>query len=396
VPHATRRPTPNPTLYSFQLGAQRSIYTEISPVFTTAARGRTLWDTVEQLAHMGTWDWDRQTNAVLWSDNMYRLMGYEPGEIEPAPQLLFDRMHPADAERMQTRFQSHQAGGAALASSEFRLLMPDGAVRNLVMTPLGWEASEDGSGERLVGFVRDVSEQRSVERELALHRAIGRSLAAWRSFDAGGRELLREVGRALGVSAGVLWMPKGEQLAARAAWSEANVDRPTLRKLAGAAQVVPGAGVTGRAWQLGEPSFPCGEEPDSGLDDSLARALDGLRPHVAVPAVSDGDVLAVLSFYSADPAEVGRRMANAFYAAGEQLGEFLRRHPELATGEALTARELEVLGLAADGLNRQDVERTLGLSPATVKTHFEHIYRKLGVTNRAAAVAHALRRGLIS
>jgi PAS domain S-box-containing protein len=379
-----------------RLGAPPSIYSQISPVFTTAERGRALWDTVEQLAHIGTWDWDRRTDAVLWSDNMYRLVGFEPGEIEPTPQLLFDHMHPGDVERLQTRFLSHREGKAELASSEFRVIRRDGAVRHLVITPLGWEATESGSLDLLVGFVRDVTEQRSTERELALHRAIGRSLAAWRSFDAGGRELLREVGQALGVSAGVLWMPQGELLVGRAVWSESTVDRAVLKRLVGDAQVVAGAGVTGRAWQLGEPSFPCRDEPDSRLPDCLARALDGLRPHVAVPAVSDGEVLAVLSFYSADPTEIGQRMLNAFSAVGEQLGDFLRRHPALATGEALSARELEVLALAADGLNRQDVERTLGLSPATVKTHFEHIYRKLGVTNRAAAVAHALRRGLIS
>ncbi len=378
------------------MGAQPSIYSKISPVFTTAERGRALWDTIEQLAQIGTWDWDRQTNAVRWSDNMYRLVGYEPGAVTPTPQTLFDRMHPGDLGRLQQRFHSHKVRDAALASSEFRLILPSGAVRHLVVTPLGWEPCEDGAADCLVGFVRDVSEQRAVERELALHRAVGRSLAGWRSFDAGGRDLLREVCRALGVSAGVLWMPRGERLVARAVWSDETVDRTQLKRLVSDAKVIAGAGVTGRAWQLGEPCFPLAQEPDGRLPACLERALDGLRPHVAVPAASEGEVLAVLSFYSVDPSEVGQRMMNAFYAVGVQLGEFLRRHPALATGEPLSARELEVLALAADGLNRQDVERTLGLSPATVKTHFEHIYRKLGVTNRAAAVAHALRRGLIS
>jgi DNA-binding CsgD family transcriptional regulator len=52
----------------------------------------------------------------------------------------------------------------------------------------------------------------------------------------------------------------------------------------------------------------------------------------------------------------------------------------------LTARELEVLQLAARGRTNQAIARTVGVSPRTIAKHLEHIYRKLGVTSRAAAV----------
>ena len=61
----------------------------------------------------------------------------------------------------------------------------------------------------------------------------------------------------------------------------------------------------------------------------------------------------------------------------------------------LTPRELEVLQLAARGSTGPRIADELVLSPATVKTHFENIYSKLGVSDRAAAVAKALRLGLI-
>jgi DNA-binding NarL/FixJ family response regulator len=63
---------------------------------------------------------------------------------------------------------------------------------------------------------------------------------------------------------------------------------------------------------------------------------------------------------------------------------------------ALSARELEVLQLAADGHGGPAIADRLFVSSATVKTHFAHIYAKLGVTDRAAAVAVALRHGLIA
>jgi two-component system nitrate/nitrite response regulator NarL len=62
---------------------------------------------------------------------------------------------------------------------------------------------------------------------------------------------------------------------------------------------------------------------------------------------------------------------------------------------ALSARELEVLALAADGNSGPQIAERLILSPATVKTHFQNIYEKLGVCDRAAAVARALRSGLM-
>jgi DNA-binding NarL/FixJ family response regulator len=63
--------------------------------------------------------------------------------------------------------------------------------------------------------------------------------------------------------------------------------------------------------------------------------------------------------------------------------------------EALSARELEVLTAVARGQGNKQVARALHISEATVKTHLLHIYAKLGVTDRTAAVTTALTRGVI-
>ena len=61
----------------------------------------------------------------------------------------------------------------------------------------------------------------------------------------------------------------------------------------------------------------------------------------------------------------------------------------------LTTREREVLVLTAQGLTASQVGERLEVSSATVKTHLHHLYGKLGVNGRAAAVAEAMRRGLV-
>jgi DNA-binding NarL/FixJ family response regulator len=64
--------------------------------------------------------------------------------------------------------------------------------------------------------------------------------------------------------------------------------------------------------------------------------------------------------------------------------------------EALTSREIEVLGLVARGSSNADVAASLFISEATVKTHLLHIFGKLGVDDRTAAVVAALERGIIA
>ena len=61
----------------------------------------------------------------------------------------------------------------------------------------------------------------------------------------------------------------------------------------------------------------------------------------------------------------------------------------------LTVREIEILRLIAKGLTNNEAARVLGLTRATVRTHLEHIYQKLEVTNRVEAVTEGLRKGLI-
>ena len=62
----------------------------------------------------------------------------------------------------------------------------------------------------------------------------------------------------------------------------------------------------------------------------------------------------------------------------------------------LTARELEILRMCADGLSSPEIAAALFVSVPTVKTHLQHVYAKLEVSDRAAAVAQALRRGVLT
>jgi two-component system nitrate/nitrite response regulator NarL len=77
------------------------------------------------------------------------------------------------------------------------------------------------------------------------------------------------------------------------------------------------------------------------------------------------------------------------------LAEQIRFREENDARPRLSEREHEVLRLIAQGLSAPEIGERIHLSTATVKTHLQHLYEKLGVSERAAAVAEGMRRGLV-
>ena len=79
--------------------------------------------------------------------------------------------------------------------------------------------------------------------------------------------------------------------------------------------------------------------------------------------------------------------------AGDRRRGVPGRHVEGISG--LTAREVEVLRLVACGLSNKEIAKRLVISPKTTGDHIEHIYTKIGATNRAAAGLFAMQHGLM-
>jgi HD-GYP domain-containing protein (c-di-GMP phosphodiesterase class II) len=92
-------------------------------------------------------------------------------------------------------------------------------------------------------------------------------------------------------------------------------------------------------------------------------------------------------------ADTGRLDPTAVEAV---LGFVGHRSGRRASGPAgLTAREVEVLGLLAQGFTSTEIADRLFISPKTVRNHLEHVYLKVGVTNRTGAMLFALERGIV-
>lgn len=88
------------------------------------------------------------------------------------------------------------------------------------------------------------------------------------------------------------------------------------------------------------------------------------------------------------------RALEAALAGGSYLDPAVKRAD--AAGGKLTQRELDVLGLLAEGMQHEEIGRRLGISSETVRTHLRKACDRLGAATRTQAVATALRLGLIA
>jgi two-component system, NarL family, nitrate/nitrite response regulator NarL len=113
----------------------------------------------------------------------------------------------------------------------------------------------------------------------------------------------------------------------------------------------------------------------AGVSAYLSKAWPAERICDALVAVARGEVIL--------PNEIQAGLAAAI------------RSNAAGPGVQLTPRERDVLGGLAEGKSAPQIASELHVSPATVKTHLKTLYEKLGVSDRAAAVAESMRRGLI-
>jgi DNA-binding CsgD family transcriptional regulator len=359
------------------------------------ARKLALWDYAERIAGLGSWEWTPATDELLWSDNVFRLFGFEPGEVTPTPDLVMTMVNPGDRVRVKESLTALAGGTFDGRGFEYRSSRADGRVRTFRITAAAPAAEAASSPPRLVGSLEDVTLQRRIDRQLAAHVAVTRSLDEWASLD-DAEHLLENLAAALELPFGVFWVPEGSSLGAQAIWHSPSADLEAVAE--GTWQWRPGLGsaTVGRAFRSRQPmTF---DDASDGSPPARRRSIlgAGLAGAVVVPAVFADQTLAVIEFLTYEPPVFSQGLVRVLDGIGHELGYFLSHRRGELTESVLTPRQLEVLQLAAQGRSAAAIATQLHLSRATVKRHFERAYAALEVSDRAAAVGEAMRRGLIT
>jgi PAS domain S-box-containing protein len=355
----------------------------------------------EELSRIGSWEVDLVAGRLVWSRQMHELFGLAPGDSAPSLDEVLELVHPDDRPPSRSLLLTAAEEAARLVGQDVdvdvRGVQPDGAHRDLRVRARV-AVGEAGRPVRWYGTAEDVTEQRQLERALCMHDAVALALREWASFEEGVVRLVSRLREALEAPLGVLWTraDRAEWLICRVYDADADFDAVgDVEAIARRAARRPGEGLVGRAWQTGEAIVGTDLSVVLSGQPAVEAAALGLRTGVIVPAVDEGRQVAVLGFYGMAARHTSGRLAQTLASIGYELGPLLRRHRAELGPQRLTPREIEVLQLAAGGNTVREIADQLVVSPATVKSHLEHIYEKLGVRDRAAAVAQALRLGLI-
>jgi DNA-binding CsgD family transcriptional regulator len=357
-------------------------------------REQTLLASSERIAGMGSWKWTPATGELEWTENLFRIFGLEPGEVEPSVDLVIGFVHPSDRDRVVMALSKAREKGD-LPPLDYRIIRSDRSVRYLRANAA--HLGDDGGGHfEVAGSIQDVTDQLRAEREIALHSSVSRVLADWESLATGGVELLRGITQAMEFDSSVLWIPRGELLLAVLFWHEPSLDLQEFEDVTRRTHFPRGVGVPGRVWETGEVIKRPDTPEVSSRERRRAAEAAGMIAALGVPATRDREVLAVLEFCCREPHELTDRFRESLIGVGHQIGQFLDHRRGELLPSLLTPRETEILQLAANGKSGPDIAAELTISVSTVKAHFEHVHQKLGVNDRASAVANALRLGLIS
>ncbi|MCW3119904.1 MAG: domain S-box-containing protein, partial [Chitinophagaceae bacterium] len=119
----------------------------------------------QRLAHFGSWDWDLQRNTVSWSDELYCIFGFEPGEMDPIHDTM-SFVHPEDRDLvLKTIYGSIK--NKESYSFYYRILRPNGEER-IVHSRGQIVTNEAGEAIRLFGATQDLTERKRSEDELRL------------------------------------------------------------------------------------------------------------------------------------------------------------------------------------------------------------------------------------
>ncbi|HVO45274.1 MAG TPA: PAS domain S-box protein, partial [Steroidobacteraceae bacterium] len=171
----------------------------------------------QQIADVGSWEWDLESGTLLWSEQTYRQLGEQPGQAPPRLDAFLQRVHPEDRAAFDAAVQKALASTSPY-DQEFRIIRPDGTVRVLHARGEVLPGS-DGRPRRMVGVSVDITAHKQAETRLAADLAALTRMHALsgKLLEAGGLQpLLQEVMDAavaiVGAERGTLQLLEGDSL----------------------------------------------------------------------------------------------------------------------------------------------------------------------------------------
>jgi PAS domain S-box-containing protein len=131
-----------------------------------AGRARLVLREAQALLGAGVWEWDLTTEALAWSDELYRIFGVSAGDVAPAFEALLGWVHPEDQAALRSYFARLRRDGA-VQTIEYRIVRPGGEVR-VLQSHARTMLDDRGVPRYVVGTAQDITESRALAGRVAL------------------------------------------------------------------------------------------------------------------------------------------------------------------------------------------------------------------------------------
>ena len=118
----------------------------------------------QQIANLGSWEWDVQTNKVRWSDELYHIFGLQPQELGATYEAFLFYAHPEDRRLVESAVEQ-AFHDKAFPNFDHRVIRPDGTIRVLQSNGRVFE-DEAGCAIKIMGVSLDVTERKQLELDL--------------------------------------------------------------------------------------------------------------------------------------------------------------------------------------------------------------------------------------
>jgi PAS domain S-box-containing protein len=118
----------------------------------------------QEIAHVGSWEWDLTSNEVKWSDELFRILGFEPDEVKPSFDLWSAMIHPSDVEKSK-EFAENARQGEEDVSAEYRIVRKDKSIRHIFAKGHS-QFDNENNPVRMHGIVQDITERKQAEETL--------------------------------------------------------------------------------------------------------------------------------------------------------------------------------------------------------------------------------------
>jgi PAS domain S-box-containing protein len=255
----------------------------------------------QRIAHFGSWTWDWATGKLHCSDEMFRLVGLRPQEVEVTQEVFLKFLHPEEVEWILQEIQRVGAN-EPLAGIEHRITRPNGEIRN-VYSRVKVYRDENGNPLRVLGSTQDITERKQAEvriernlRQLIALEHMGQTVVASLDLAVVLTRVIDEISSLLGAEGvSVLLIEDRDELVFVAASSGGTDDLIGRR-------IPSGAGIAGEVVRTGQTVRIHDSAGQARIHRDIDQAI-GFRTQslLAVPLSLHGEIIGVMEAVHARP-----------------------------------------------------------------------------------------------